>query len=206
MRVYKYTNSKYCSPWSFRLGTLYDYRKEEEYGRSIGDKGEGSHSSNFSTTFDTTDDFARRLYDEQDFPAMYVKALQKDGGSTFVFTSCNLLVFSAICDRNDDMYAEFKGTDCCVSISNFELFSKALVSSMDVNVEKWLIKKCEYGGKKWVEQYGAIPSLPYFKDIRYSYQKEVRLCVQLYEDVKNPVIVSPRGMWKYCKIINKKSD
>ena len=200
MRVYKYTNLEYCNPWSFRLGTLYDYRREEEYGNAVGDKNEGSYHLKYETHFETTDAFTDNLQKNQPFPFMYVKGSNEDRWF-YALTSLNLLVFSAVLVKNDEMYKEFKNTNCCVAIYDFYSFSENLVRQIKLPVVKWQINKCEYGPKNLSNTHGPVPSLPFLKNEHYKYQNEVRLCIEVASESVNPLILPGKGFWKNCKII-----
>lgn len=199
MRAYKYTNTKYCKPWSFRLGTLYDYRDEETLGSEIGDKSEGSFQLVY-TTENTIDDLE---FEDQSFPFVYVKG-DRDGKNFYGFTISNLLVYSAVLNRNDDLYQSFEESDCCVSIKNFESFAKKLMKEIKEPIISWKISKCIYAPKNLTDHQGKIPDIAFLKGEEYKHQEEIRLCIMLARDPISPIILSGQGFWKHCQIIGKR--
>lgn len=203
MRVYKYTNSAYCKPWSFRLGTLYDYRREEELGSQIGDKSEGSHHLKYNSEFEISDEFMADLGKNQHFSFAWAKG-ENEGHHFCAITSSNLLVYSAVEHRDDELYNSFAESNCCVAINDFELFAINIISNIRLPIINWKIARCTYGPKNWVDTLGPIPSIAFAKDEAYKHQSEVRLCIEVAADVVTPLIVNGNKFWKYCSIIHRR--
>jgi hypothetical protein len=205
MKAYKFTKREYYDRGSFRLGTLYDFRREEAYGKVVGDQSEGSFDRQHSFSFATSDGLIRRLTAAQDFAWMYAKGEKTDRHAsdrfTLRFTSANLLVFCASLIDDDRLFDEFTGTDCCIEIDDFEAFCRALVQKISRPVAKVVIRKCTYGARLVTNDRSPMPPLPFLKDWRYEGQKEVRLCVDLGCDPTEPILVSSLGALLHCRIV-----
>jgi hypothetical protein len=203
MKAYKFTKRQFYDRGSFRLGTLYDYRREDNYGTAVGDAREGSFDRQHSFDFNTSSNLIGRLTANQEFSWMYAKGKrtspQERHPFVLNFTSANLLIFSAALVDDDGLFNEFSGADCCLEICDFEAFCQALVSKIP-RVQKWAIKECVYADRVVINDRAPMPSLPFLKDVRYAQQREIRLAVQLWGDPTDPVMLSSLDPLKYCRI------
>ena len=108
-----------------RLGSLWDYRKEELHGSSIGDKSEGSFEVEMESAFEVDTDLRKVLFSNQNFMAGYVKGnrFEKDGGNPFLaMTLPNVHIFSSSLVYDKKLFNEFD-SDLCLVIPDFEKFS-----------------------------------------------------------------------------------
>ncbi|MGA2443920.1 MAG: hypothetical protein ABSG50_00655 [Opitutaceae bacterium] len=210
MKAYKFTKRRYYDRGSFRLGTLYDYRREEAYGSAIGDAREGTFDRQHSFDFKTSNALIKQLTSAQEFGLMYAKG-EKTGKferNRFVlnFTSVNLLVFSAALISDHFLFGEFADTDCCIEIDDFEAFCGCLVGKISQPIAKAAIRECIYGDRVVVNDRNPMPPLPFLKDKRYEKQREIRLCVQLYADPTGPITLSSLDALLHCRIVKSLSS
>ena len=205
MKAYKFTKKEYFGKHSFRLGTLYDYRREEAYGSAIGDAREGTFDRQYQFPFKTTDQLINRLTTNQRFAWVYAKGEKNDRREKnrylINFVSANLLVFSASLIPDDFLFDEFSGSDCCVEISDFGELCAALMRDNSLAVEKTAIRECTYTDRIVVNDDSPMPPLPFVKDKRYAKQKEIRFCVQLFGDPPGGIILNSLDAWQHCKIL-----
>jgi hypothetical protein len=204
MKAYKFTKKGYYEKCSFRLGTLYDYRREETYGSAIGDAREGTFDRQHSFPFRTNDSMIKHLTCNQRFPWAYAKGQKKDRNESnrhiINFTSANLLIFSASLNFDDFLFDEFADTDCCIEIADFGQFCTTLLRGANLAIEKTVIRECTYTDRIVVNDDSPMPPLPFIKDRRYSKQKEVRLCVQLFTDPTGAITLNSEDALRHCRI------
>lgn len=203
MKVYKFTKSTFYKNGTFRLGTLYDYRMEEQYGSSIGDRREGTFDMEYQHPFKTNNKIISNLTKNQKFEWAYSKGEKIDKNITnpynIKFTSANLLVYSVTMIDDDFLFNEFQDTDCCIQITDFFKFSETMVTKIKTPVEKWIVQPCTYCERTVTNKKWPMPMLPLTKDRKYQNQNEIRLCIQTTGD-PSPVVISDLELLSYCKI------
>ncbi len=204
MKLYKFTKRKFVDSASFRFGTLYDFRREEKYGTEIGDRAEGT-SRFHQEVFHYWEEFDPHiLLRTQPFGYAYAKGREADGLKryTLSITSQDLLIFCVSEVFDEGLFSAFNA-DVCLEISDWPKFAEALVSSLHLPVEKFHVEHCSYLDKDFFAASRGLPSLPYWKEPRYEYQNEHRLCVSVAMDPIHPVTTTSPDALKLCNIIKE---
>jgi len=199
MKVFKFSKRKFVSSASFRLGTLYDFRREEKYGAQVGDRIEGA-SRGVQETFPFWSDFdPGKILTGQPFESMWAKGNETEGLKRHVLsvTSQDLLVFCVTQHFDESLYDVFD-SDVCLEIEDWNGFTKALIRALPLPVEKYCSDACCYLEKDFFAASGSLPRLPFWKEPRYASQKEVRLCVSVAVDPITPVTVSSPAALSFC--------
>lgn len=207
MKAYKFTQSKYHKKGSLRLGSLWDYRKEELHGSSIGDKREGSFQIEMESAFELDASFQEALFSNQNFMACYVKGdrFEEDGGNPFLaMTIPNIHIFSASLIYNKKLFNEFE-SDLCLEIPDFRIFSELLVRQINKThrVLKWVIVECLYMENQVFDRPESVPCLTRIKNDKYAQQKEVRLCVELLEPPDGGIVLKGKKALKHCHVFKR---
>lgn len=174
-----------------RLGTLYDYAKNESYGDAIHDRHEGYYT-----------------YIKYDKTPSGVPELR------FTLARNNLLL-CASADYNEDFYEKFDA-DCCVVIESIDFYTE-IDSALKNYCIPLLLRKVNYYDKS---SWACIPDYEDFagvmKNISFAEQKEVRalwepqnypmdegaveISPELFDSLKNPLMDFHERTWYQDKI------
>ena len=132
-----------------RLGTLFDYAKNESYGDAIHDRHEGYY--------------------------VYIKYDETPSGMPelrFTLARNNLLLCAST-DYNEDFYEKFDA-DCCIVIESIDFYTE-IDSALKSHCAPLVLCKVNYYDKS---SWACIPEYETFagvmKDIKFAEQKEVR--------------------------------
>lgn len=188
----------------FRIGTLYEYRKEEKYGKVIGDKQEGIKESyhdieNEQWTPETQPEFTKELIKVAGTgkPKVTLKnvRLQKIESSQDYYTYC-------MCEEfNEDAWKKYSYYDTCVSIEKPEAFFRAINEELSDTAYFVAIGRCEYLGRQHRMSQNCRTNPAFLKDKTLAWQQEVRvLWLPKKKHAIEPLIVISKEAAQYCSV------
>lgn len=225
MKAYKYFDSslqtRILVDGSFRIGTLYDYRKDEAHGSQIGDPKEGkigAHSQVLSWT--STNPYLRNEH-----AASFVRgnAVVFGEGSSIGFGPGGAIGFgpNGVSFANVTLRSELQvrdlfvfslslepsaenmkkmGYDACYEVTDVEAFAKAMVSPSLGGLAGF--GSVIYQPKEMHYEIAKNLNPALIKEPKFSYQKEVRI---LWQPPTYPIsptfVVSPEAT-RFCKIFS----
>lgn len=193
LTVYKYTERRWAeklvNEGSVKLGSLYEYRNSYE-GSSLQDEKEGTGSfeaTNIIHLIDQNRNSATDSYFSDMIQPFGVNNLQnvgiyvEDGGKTINNKYLEYShIFSASLEASQEIMKNFqkdeetKDYDACVEIANFENFLDEINHRLLIEYyHSYDIKEVDYSGNtQGHTEYTPYPL--YFKDKKFSWQKEIR--------------------------------
>ena len=212
--LYKYTYQKYVedilNDGIFRIGTLYDFRKEENHGDEIGDTGEGTknlyyRSSSGPTVLDTENPelfpefLQERILVDRD-SGNRLQIVARDGISqSYNNDNCYVLCLSDTFDRNTMRQL---GYDACIRIDNPKRFIDCISNSIRKLAKFELVDLCEYQGRTLDHKLGRNIPPVLLKDSRHSYQREVRIVWKAQHKNIKHIVKAFVGASQYCSLKN----
>ncbi|GMQ83668.1 MAG: hypothetical protein BMS9Abin06_0405 [Gammaproteobacteria bacterium] len=182
--AYKYISSKYVGDFlsgrKIKIGTLHNFRKEEQHGSEIGDPGEG----------------IRQIYDVIDYahsekPETITPLVEKI--DPLFRSRPNSVIRNVLVQDTEDCADQYvfcttyefdlstmqqMGYDCCVIITNVERFLELIRNKL---VAKGLISgkishgKCIYGDRRTYARHPNPPPPWALKLTKHEHQKEYRM-------------------------------
>lgn len=180
--IYKYLPSKYANllsdAGSIKIGTLYSYRKVEEFGSEIGDSNEGVVSEYSHDEVAKRGDQLNPLEEEviKVGPGMVVEnnyiEIYHNSPDFYIFCASSSYDKSILGKLNQD-YPNYE-YDACVEITDLKSFVKEITLAFSGQVKFVGCFNCTYIGRKH-HYTKKIPHPAIIKDPKYSYQREVRL-------------------------------
>lgn len=212
MALYKYMKSEHAEMFfrngTLRIGTLFDFKKNENFNEAVGDKHEGSHYPYM--------DVVEPIYsgNMNSLQKSFLKgAISLAPGASISnlkivreVTSSDFFVFCMTTEPSRDAMEEFE-CDICIEIADPTSFIKALTRKV----------KSKTGDLAWhghvtymrkdypyMKETGLHPACT--KDERYMYQKEYRAIWHARKNSSECVILSPLfikapKLIKYCREI-----
>lgn len=208
--IYKYMASKHAAHMladgEIRLGTLYTYRNEEEFGPEVGDKDEGTvdlKKSGF-TVIDTADPRSTPAFFRSGLsvgPGSRLQIIARDGiGRRFEDPDCWIYCTSKYFDRAQMISI---GYDTCIEIFDIEPFFFAVSREIQTRIRSfWGAAECVYRDRA-VEHtaYDGIPPA-FIKHPRFRGQTEVRaLWIPKDGERVEPIIVSAKIAVQFCRLV-----
>ncbi len=205
--LFKYIESKYVMGMlafgHLRIGTLYDFRKVEQYGTEIGDKDEGKKTEfedNESFTLENAPPLAQEMT-----KGMYASV----DASTVSFNDCifdktyessDCYVYCVTKEFNQDVMVA-SGYDACVRIDNPDMFFHNLSKCIEKKrrIIDGLLDSCVYMNRRqhYSERNDLHPAL--IKPPSLMHQKEVRSIWTPAEGEKvAPFLVTCQQLTQYC--------
>lgn len=166
----------------FRIGTLYDFRKQEKYGTEIGDSGEGKK------TVSTVVNLAEMASDESDtlgrqkpFVSQFIdlqrgNVILRDCHFEMRYESPDYYMY-CFSDTADATIMERMGKECCLEIRDAKSFLLALTECLvakDIAGGQCLFKRCTYGSRSMKYNGTEGEKSAFLKPVEQSYMHEVR--------------------------------
>lgn len=207
-------SEKLFNDGELRIGTLYDFRKQEQYGPKIGDQSEGKKEIFEKIEHEFIEDPSNNNQ-----LSLFVKQFihLADTAKNITIANCsfshehksdNCYIYCMSKEFNDKLYEEFE-TDVCIKIKSPYKFIEYISKSMKQIgvVQGFKICPIEYTSRR--KAYGKHdeyhPSV--IKDRCYSNQKEVRAIWQSQEiNVTNGIIKIPvKCIKRYCEVYHEKN-
>lgn len=184
-----------------RIGTLYDFRREELHGTEVGDKSESAA---------TVQGYQARLprrFNPGKFVGKQPLSTTYAGGhltrdkqhKIYNYTTQDAYVFCASWNLNPQMGVDFGSA--VVAIRNVQSFIQAIARALPPGIQSWDFGRCVYKGKEEPAKLKQLPPLPLWKPPRYGYQDEWRAWFVTDKQSIEPVIIESFDIAKYCSIL-----
>lgn len=208
LQVFKFCKSKdmksLVERGSVRIGTLFDWRKQEKYGEMAADQSEGITQTPFNIIF----------YDHRFINAMQIDSrVWVDGDKPSqirhfkneVLRTPNLYTFSTSATYSEEIHKkwfESEGYDACYRINSTRLFSKA-ISRRLASSTLLLFEPVLYFDELQTNQElnGTFHPAMLKKINTFGGQHEVRGLWQSHDTNSpiEPVVIGESDAWKYCE-------
>lgn len=160
MRLFKYLPKKFLDAFfrsgSLKLGTLYEYRKVEQYGKVIGDKDEGLHRTELFlpgggeidlASCSPEADFFRRHVLRPNQCESKIKIIIPDGARLIAESnSPDLYIYCMTSEFNEDVMRQFN-CDACMEILRPKDFLRAISKKVGSSIRYDGYVPVEYGSK-----------------------------------------------------------
>jgi hypothetical protein len=206
--LYKYLSKKYLEAFlqrgSLKIGTLYEYRKTEEYGNVIGDKDEGLHKTELAlsgggeidlATSSPEAEFFRTYILRPDQRHLKTKIVMADGARLVAHSNApDLYIYCMTSEYNETVMKEF-GCNACLEISRPTEFFAAISHTIRHKGRFDGFGPIQYMDKttNYLKPHRVHPAA--MKDNEYAYQKEWRAiwipakqpCQPLFVDVPRAI-------------------
>jgi hypothetical protein len=184
-----------------RIGTLYEFRKEEEYGKIVGDREEGKKSARYIANDDiwtssNIPNFAKNFFNlsKGGVVVMGNSVLEAHQQSDDYFIYCTTLSYD-----KDTMIAF--GSDSCIRIENSEMFFSIISNTLISEGIYQGLHPCIYK-KRYLPHYEYNEIHPaILKDPSFSYQQEIRaLWKPRKSSISSKILMCP-SICKYCSLV-----
>jgi len=218
--LYKYTELKHAIAMvrhgAVRIGTMYDYRKEESHGAAIGDSGEGTkttyiigHGEEITSNEQLPEFLRGRTYIGKQLPSSFIPP---PGG----FVQCEKMILTGKLSLNlncEDCYLfctsaafdlaimdQFTGADACVQIHNPVPFLAAITCYITDKAQLFGVHACCYQDRQaeHTQDKGYHPAL--IKPVRYASQREWRAIWAPTSHPIQPFILPSPTLARYCSL------
>ena len=203
--LFKYTRQEHADAMirrgSFRIGTLYEFRKVEAHGPEVGDEGEGTKQ-----VFDIANGHWRDVTARPNLAQRFIAAdpnanitfknvgFQVDHEAPDAFVYC----VTAIMDHR--AMRDF-GADTCVEITNPKRFFEELDHVLRTRhlVGESVTAPCFYGERRRhiITDGNLHPA--FLKPPRYAYQREIRVVWEARQPPIGPIIVESLPASQYLR-------
>lgn len=211
MRLYKYIPRQFSDGFirhgAIKIGTLYEYRKTENYNPAIADADEGSFYTEFElpgggevdlgrTTPEA--DFFRKHLLRPDQQFSNVKMVLADGARIISRSNSeDLYVFCCSAQFSASTMAEF-GCDACIEISNAHAFVNAVSHAIRHKASLLGFGQVHYLSKTthYRTPHQLHPAV--MKDQKYAYQCEWRALWAPTTPIVGPLFIRARRAASYC--------
>ncbi|HGD3335382.1 TPA: hypothetical protein ACI4B1_000636 [Enterobacter hormaechei] len=211
MVLYKYMKRKdllaFLAKGTVRIGTLYDYRKEEEYGGAIGDESEGVYETVLdrggdyivNPLHDTPEaEFCRNAFKIEKDTNFPVIEMQGDAKIIHRSMSPNVYIYCTTLTYDRTAMEEF-GYDSCLEIFRPDIFINELTRKLRKKAKYICTSKILYSEKStsYKEPLDMHPSL--VKSKKYTYQCEARSLWAPRDEIQGPIILDVRRAIMACR-------
>ncbi len=207
--IYKYLPKQYAQSLTcdgnIKIGTLYDYRNTEEYGREIGDENEGisieySHDKE-AKRGDNLNPLESTAFQVGPGMTLIGNYIERKHVSPNLYLYCASSIYDiAILNRLNEDFPE-NNYDACVKISNLKDVVEEISRALSGKALFAGCIPCSYRNRKF--HYSESESHPAtIKDPEYSYQEEIRLIWEPKSgniDVR-PVYLTIKSISKNCSL------
>jgi hypothetical protein len=213
MRLFKYLPKKYLKAFfrtgALKLGTLYEYRKVEEYGAVIGDKDEGLHKTELFlpgggqidlATASPEAEFFRKHVLRPDQRNSKVKIILAEGAKLIAHSnSPDLYIYCMTSEFNADVMSQF-GCDSCLEILRPRDFFRAISKRVSNSIRFDGYGPVHYGSKSthYRLPHSLHPAIT--KEEHFSYQKECRAIWIPKDGTPTPLFLDVPDARKHCRI------
>lgn len=210
--LYKYVKREHLEAFfrsgSLKIGTLYEYRNEEELGKVIGDGEEGSYVTELLSPHGREVDLACRSPEANYFrqhilrPDQWdskVKIVMEAGANLIANTNSPNYYIYCVSSVFDEQAMHQFGCDSCIEITNPEKFFKAISKVIRHKGGFDGVHRITYGLKKtdYLNPHQVHPAL--LKDPQYSYQSEVRAIWNPKKEPRGSLFVKVPKAIRYCR-------
>lgn len=208
---YKYLPLKYANALTERglikIGTLFEYQKEDQYGKNIGDKGEGSLTewSRISRENVTQKDLNRierqvfKIGNGVKGAALHncLAAVTQNSRDLYIYSVSrvfNIELLRTLCEDYHEKY------DSCVRINNPEKFIKAVSDAFSDKGKFEATALCCYMSRT-KHHSKSVPHPVFIKEPHYQYQEEIRtVWSPVTEETIQGEIIEIPNLSNYCEL------
>lgn len=211
--LYKYLSKKYLEAFlrrgSLKIGTLYEYRKTEQYGEVIGDKDEGLHKTELALPGGGEIDLAGTSPEAEFFRThvlrpdqrhLKTKIVMADGARLVAHSnSQDLYIYCTTSEYNPAVMKEF-GCDSCLEIVRPTEFFAAVSRVIRHKGDFDGLGPITYGDKTthYLKPHQIHPAA--MKDTTYNYQKEWRAIWVPKKEPRQPLYIDVPRAIRHCRI------
>ncbi len=212
--LYKYIKKEHIDLFkkngSLKIGTLYEYRNEEDLGSVIGDDKEGVHITELNSPqrreIDLADNTPESQYfrkllppDKQDVRPKII--MMPDANVATHTTAPNCYLYCVTSKYDEDLMAEF-GCDKCIEIFNPEKYFQAISKVIRHRGDYLGYFDIVYGNKTtdYSNPHTIHPCL--LKDEKYRNQSEVRAIWSPKKEPRGPLFAKAPKAREYCREFN----
>ena len=214
--LYKYMKREFAEKFfregSLKIGTLFEYKKNEKFNDAIGDKNEGSHYP-FIKINDIGLNSKNITPDEAFFICGDFTLPPGSGLSNMTIQqeikSDDCYIFCLTTSPSFDAMKEFE-CDTCIEISNHRTLFRLMTNKISQNITELTWKgRITYQNKTYPfnAENGINPAIT--KDLKYAYQNEFRVIWTPKDDNSgqvflNPLYINVPEARRFCKKITLK--
>lgn len=210
--LYKFLPKRYLEAFlnrgCLKIGTLYEYRKIEDYGNVIGDKNEGLHKTELFLPGGGEIDLASNSLEAEYFRKHVLRPDQQDAKVKIVLedgarliahsNSQDLYIYCMSSEYNPSVMKEF-GCDACLEIFRpnefFEAISRKIRHKAEFNELgpiKYMDKTTHYS-----QPHTIHPAA--MKDVEYDYQNEWRAIWVPEKAPRQPLFINVPRAIRHCR-------
>jgi hypothetical protein len=191
-----------------KIGTLHEYKDEEDLGSVIGDKNEGLHITELRSPHGREIDLAKNTPEAEYFKKHVlrpdqqnskVKLVMEAGASLVAHTnSSNYYIYCITSEYDKDVMLKF-GCDRCIEIVNPGKYFKEISRVIRHKASYKGYFNIVYGNKTTdhLNPHKTHPAL--MKEAKYSNQAEVRAIWQPKKEPKGSLFIKVPKVIKYCR-------
>ena len=214
MPLFKYLPKRFLDAFlargSLRIGTLYEYRKVEQYGTVIGDADEGRHKTELSlagggvvdlATSTPEAEFFRQHVLRPDQQHHRTKIVLADGARLVSHTnSQDLYIFCVSAEYRPDVMREF-GCDSCLEILHPQEFFQAVSRRIRHKGTFEGLAAVTYASKHthYLRPHRVHPAL--MKEERYANQHEWRAIWTPTRPPRQPLLINVPRAIRHCRAV-----
>lgn len=211
--LYKYLPKKYLEAFlrhgSLKIGTLYEYRKTEDYGDVVGDKNEGLHKTELALAGGGEIDLATSSPEAEYFRTHVLrpdqhhrkpKIIMADGARLVAHTnSPDLYIYCMTSEYSDAVMKEF-GCDACLEIIHPAEFFTAISHVIRHKGRFDGLGPITYSDKttNYLKPHQIHPAV--MKDTHYEYQKEWRAIWVPRKEPRKPLFIDVPRAVRHCRV------
>jgi len=210
--LYKYIKKEHLDLFykngSLKIGTLHEYRNEEDLGTVIGDNHEGLHITELNSPKGREIDLAGNTPEAEYFRKHVLRSDQQDskvkiimeaGANLVAHTnSPNYYIYCVTSEFDKSVMKEF-GCNRCIEIFNPEKYFKEISRVIRHKAEYEGYFDIVYGSKKTdhLNPHKIHPAL--MKETKYINQSEVRAIWRPKKEPKGSLFIKAPKALKYCR-------
>lgn len=212
MPLYKYMMKQHLEGFlkrgTLRIGTLYEYRKVENYGPVIGDDAEGTQQTLFEMPeggrVDLSSDTQEAIYLRQILPGVNNQKVPLQvnfqPGSQIIFggEAPELYIYCTAATFDAEVMEKF-GYDACLEITIPSKFFGVISRTLRHKCDFADLGPIEYTEKRtdWTSPHQSPPWM--MKSREYAYQQEVRAIWKPKKATVEPFFIDVPDAIKYCR-------
>ncbi|ELP1261509.1 hypothetical protein QWS64_002861 [Escherichia coli] len=210
MPLFKYIKKEHLDAFfsrgSLKIGSLYEYRKVEQYGTAIGDNKEGVYETVLDRTGGYQIDLSEDTPEANFFKARFdikgpgIKIVMGNGAKIISSDhSPDVYIFCVTTEFNLDAMRAF-GCDSCIEITRPELFFNAISKTIRHKASFEGGHPVTYGDKttSYMRPHPVHPAL--MKSEEYSYQKEYRGIWTPNKQINSPLYINAPRAIRACRV------
>ena len=212
MPLYKYLEKEHLesffSTGLIKIGSLYGYRKAEEFGEFIGDKDEGLSKTILTSVnqhqfaLNDSSPEANFILRHLDVPPERHHVQFQLGAGTQIIASNQSPDYYIYCvsSQFNKETMEKSGYDSCIEILDVEAFFKKISKKIKHKATYQDVCYVNYQNRETdhLNPHFLPPAL--IKDTKYAFQKEVRALWNPKKEIKKPLYINVKDAIRFCRV------